>query len=152
MSIVWLLLAIAACVVCSCGSTRLTRARLERERLVAAIEDPRDSQIRELLIAAKVARANAARAKADESSSGTELAQARDRIRSLEQHAARTSGEVEAMQERLETLLGERNQLEEQLADLRRDREQLRNRAQELEMELSMGQAGDLLDPVLQAN
>ncbi|UCG73185.1 MAG: hypothetical protein JSV45_02040 [Chromatiales bacterium] len=145
-------MALATCAGSSFIAARYTRARVERERLTAEIEDPRDSQIRELLIAAKVARENALRAKADESSSSEELVQVRDRIRTLEKTAADANADLETMQVRLEELLGERNQLEEQLADLGRDKERLRNRAQELEMELSMGKAGDLLDPVLQAN
>lgn len=152
MSIVWILLALAVCAASSFIAARYTRVRLERERLIAEIEDPRDSQIRELLIAAKVARENALRAKADESSSSEELVQARDRIRTLEKTATNANTDLETMQGRLEELLGERNQLEEQLAGLRRDKERLHNRAQELEMELSMGKAGDLLDPVLQAS
>lgn len=152
MLIVWILLAVAACAASGFCAARYTRARTERERLIAEIEDPRDSQIRELLIAAKVSRQNALRAKAGESSNSEELVQAHDRIRTLEKTAASANADVETMQGRLEDLLGERNELEEQLAELRRDKERLRNRAQELEMELSMGKAGDLLDPVLQAN
>ncbi len=152
MSIVWILLAVAACAVTGFCASRYARARAERERLIAEIEDPRDSQIRELLIAAKVARENAQRAKTSESTNSEELVRARDRIRTLEKAAANGNTEVETMQGRLEELLGERNQLEEELAALRRDKERLHNRAQELEMELSMGRAGDLLDPALQAN
>jgi chromosome segregation ATPase len=152
MSIVWILLAVAACAASSFCAARYARASMERERLIAEIEDPRDSQLRELLIAAKVARENALRAKAGESSSSEELVQARDRIRTLEKTAATANDQVETMQGRLEDLLGERNELEEQLAKLRRDKERLLNRAQELEMELSMGKAGDLLDPAIQAS
>ena len=88
-------------------------------------------------------------------SDGEKLAEEMHRhhqIRTLEKAAANGNTEVETMQGRLEELLGERNQLEEELAALRRDKERLHNRAQELEMELSMGRAGDLLDPALQAN
>ncbi len=152
MLIVWFLLAVAACAASGFCAARYTRARVERERLIAEIEDPRDMQIRELLVAAKLARENALRAKSDESSSSEELVQARDRIRTLDKTVTSAHREVEAVQGRLEDLLSERNQLEEELAGLRRDKEQLRNRAQELEMELSMGKAGDLLDPAMQAN
>jgi len=148
----WFLLAVTACAASGFCAARYTRARMIRERLMAEIEDPRDMQIRELLVAAKLARENALRAKADESSSSEELVQARDRIKTLDKTVTSAQREVETMQGRLEELLGERNQLEEQLAELRRDKERLGNRTQELEMELSMGKAGELLDPALQAN
>lgn len=152
MLIMWFLLAVTACAASGFCAARYARARMIRERLMAEIEDPRDMQIRELLVAAKLARENALRAKADESSSSEELVQARDRIKTLDTTVTSAQREVETMQGRLEELLGERNQLEEQLAELRRDKERLGNRTQELEMELSMGKAGELLDPALQAN
>lgn len=152
MLIVWIVLALTACVLSGVGTALFMRARFQRERLVAEIEDPRDSHIRELLAAVKVARESTARATARQDESSEELTQAHDRIRVLEKTAANALNDVTTLQGRMESLLGERNQLEEALAGMRRENEGLRNRAQELEVELSMGGSPDLLDPGLQAS
>ena len=152
MLIVWILVAVAACVVSGIGAAGYMHGRLQRQRLLAEIEDPRDTQIRELLVAVKVARENETRASSGREDHLDELSQARDRIKTLEKLSAGAAGEAETMQGRLESLLGERNQLEENLAGMRRDNERLHNRVQELEMELSVGRTGDLLAPELQAS
>jgi chromosome segregation ATPase len=151
MSILGLLLAIAACVGCAFAGARWMRWRLEHEQIVAASEDPRDTQIRELLVASKMARENAARVKAAESSTTEELAVAHDRVRTLEKEVESATADLARMQCRLEELLGERNQLEEELARVRQERELLRARTQELELELNIDRRQDLLDPALQS-
>jgi chromosome segregation ATPase len=152
MSIVWILVAVAACILSGVGTAGFMRARMKRERLIGEIEDPRDTQIRELLVAVKVARENEARARAGEKDNADELAQAQDRVRELEKLRASDERGLEAMQGRIEGLLGERNQLEENLAGTRSENERLHSRVEELEMERSMGRAADMLDPELQAS
>lgn len=147
MSIVWLLVLLAACVLSGFGAAAYTRARLAHARLIAEIEDPRDTQIRELLVALKLARENSARAKVGERDAAEELSQARDRIRNQEKTLADAHKEVAIMRDNEESLIGERNRVEEELAAVRRENERLGDRIEALEVELSMAKAADLLDP-----
>lgn len=151
MSILFVLLALAGCVISAVSGAALARWRIRRAETIAESEDIRDTQIRELLAEVKVSNQNAKRAAAEASDAG-------ERIAALESQLEEFRGRLEAAHEtadKSEAMLrdevNEKTQLREELIKLRREKDNLETRAQELELELRMASDGaQLLDPALQ--
>ncbi|MGI9330692.1 MAG: hypothetical protein ACR2QB_08220 [Gammaproteobacteria bacterium] len=152
MSIVWFLIALAACAGAAFAGMRYTRWKVARERVIAEYEDPRDTQIRELLAEGKVLRKKLAAAQADAEKAGEELTLTTNRANDLEAAMARAQKEFKTSQGMLHDNLGQRTDMESQLDQMRRENDGLKARVQELEMELRLGSGPDLLDPSAQVN
>jgi len=152
MSIVWFLFALAACAAAAFAGIRYTRWQVARERVIAEYEDPRDTQIRELLAEGKVLRKKLAGTQAAAEKAGEELALTATRAKDLQTAMDRARKEFKTSQGMLHDHLGERTDMESQLDQLRRENDGLKARVQELEMELRLGNEPDLLDPSAQVN
>jgi chromosome segregation ATPase len=152
MSILWFLFALAACAGGAFAGMRYTRWQVARERVIAEYEDPRDTEIRELLAEGKVLRKKLADTQAAAEKASEELALSATRAKDLEAAMARSQKEFKTSQGMLHDHLGGRTDMESQLDQLRRENDGLKARAQELEMELRLGKEPDLLDPSAQVN
>ena len=146
MAILWSMLAL----VFGLGAGALgMRWHVERTREIAAQEDTRDTQIRELLAALKLARGDLAKTREQAASATVTADQTHQRIEELEQQLAEAHQLHENTRELLNEEIAEKTVLQEELIQLRRECEALRTRVQELELEAQASEAGDLLDPML---
>jgi len=122
------------------------RYRMEQTRSVPDKEDPRDTKIRELQAALKVARGDIANQTQTISKSGIDSAKAVEQIKvltdKLEGYEQRAASAIEGMEQ--ETI--EKNQLREELAVAKVDIDTLNSRLQELELEQSVSDSGAMLD------
>ena len=151
MSILFVLLALAACAGSALGGAWFARWRIRRAEKIAESEDIRDTQIRELLAEVKVSNKEAKRAAAE----ATESA---ERIAALETETEELRGRLDSAHETadnsenmLRDEVNEKTRLREELLKLRREKDNLETRVQELELELRMANDGaQLLDPALQ--
>ncbi len=147
MTVLWSIL--AALLGCASGAA-LMRWRHQRGREVAEREDSRDTQIRELLAALKVARDDAARGKAALEAAAADAAAREEQLAELQSRldaAIRAEADCRAL---LEQESSAQARAQEQLLAQRRETERLAGRVQELELEISVAQTTDLLDPGLQ--
>jgi len=149
---VWFLFALAACAGAAFAGMRYARWQAARERVIAEYEDPRDTQIRELLAEGKVLSKKLAAAQTAAEKAAEELALSTTRAQDLESAMSRAEKEFKTSQGMLHDHLGQRTDMETQLDQLRRENDGLKARAQELEMELRLGSEPDLLDPSAQVN
>ena len=146
MAILWSMLAL----VFGLGAGALgMRWHVERTREIAEQEDTRDTQIRELLAALKVAREDLAKTREQAASATVTADQTHQRIEELEQQLAEAHRLHEDTRELLNEEIAEKTTLQEELIQIRRECEALRTRVQELELEAQASEAGDLLDPML---
>lgn len=147
MAILWSFVALLA----GLGAGALSmRWHVQRTREIAEQEDSRDTQIRELLAALKIARADLARAREEAAATSAGADETSRRLAELDEAVARSHTEHNETRELLDREIVEKSRLQEELHQLRRECEALKTRAQELELELQAAGSAELLDPALQ--
>ncbi len=151
MWFVWSLLGILAGLAVAAVGAFAMRWSVERNRVIAEREDPRDTQLRELLTEIKLRRADSARAQQAVEDANSDAAGVRQALKEAESRAENLQADLDKRIGLMEKESGERLAASEALERLRRDNEALKARVHELEMELSMGHSKDMLDPSIQA-
>ncbi len=138
---------LVACAVAAAAGALIMRGVIRRRQEIADREDSRDTQIRELLAALKVARADAKRAREEAAATTSVMAQSKTEFETTQQALEATRQQHQETRQLLQVEIDQKSALRDQLEAMRRECETFKNRVQELELELSVSQAEDLLDP-----
>lgn len=146
MSILLFVLAFIACCAAGAGGAWGMRWYLGRSQRVTEREDPRDTKIRDLLARMKVARDGVLRVQKDAKDSAEHLDLAHERIVDLAARVATLSQQCEATGADLEQASGNQDLLRDKLSVASQQLDTLKQRNQELELELSVSNEGDILD------
>ncbi len=122
------------------------RAYLRRSKPVSDAEDPRDTQIRELQAALKVAQGDVANHTQTISKSEMNMANSLGEIRVLKDKIDGYEQKTASAMEGMEREIVEKNHAREELAQARAEIETLTSRLQEMELEHSISDSGAMLD------
>lgn len=152
MSILWILSCLAFGATGVLAGVAGARWQAHRRRQVAESEDTRDTQIRELLAALKLARSDVQRAREAGEAAAEAGAAANASSATLESELAETRAQLQNTQQLLQGEIDRRTSQQEELLRLSRTNENLKQRIQELELELHVSHSADMLDPELQVS
>jgi len=148
MSTLFYIVSFAACVATATVGACLMRWRMRRVNDVSDREDPRDTQIRNLLGEVQMAKNDMARNQkgAQDAAEHVQLAHAR-----IEQLVARIAKLTRQLEETDSEHSGTRDEIDllgDNLSAVNRQLETLKQRNQELEVELHANQDVDMLEPI----
>ncbi|HHQ13440.1 MAG TPA: hypothetical protein ENK16_00275 [Chromatiales bacterium] len=138
---------LVACALSAGIGALVMRGMIRRRQEIADREDSRDTQIRELLAALKVARTDAKRAREQAAETTSVMAQSKTEFETTRQALEAAQQQHEETRQLLQSEIDQKSALRDQLEAMRRECETFKSRAQELELELSVSQTKDLLDP-----
>lgn len=140
-------IALLACVVTSVAGATAMRWYLERRRVAAEREDPRDTQIRDLQASMKIAKEDVVKARTRELDFKEHLDIAHARINELVERLEAVGQKYESANASLTKEHAEKEQLEGRLKETTRELENLRQQVQEMEIEMSVSSSDDMLEP-----
>jgi len=145
MSTLFVILALAACFVTGVAGAFGMRFYIERCRVIAEREDPRDTKIRDLQATIKLAKKdlNLKRSSADENAEHLKFAHAR--IDELMDRIGKLKDKYASCVELLETEIGAKDILQDKLSVAKTQLETLKERSQELELQLRATDDSDML-------
>lgn len=146
MSILFYVLGFLACVITAAGGAWGMRWYIERHRKVPDREDPRDSQIRNLLAQARMAKNDMARNQQTATEATEHLRLAHERIEELAGRITRLAAQAEAAESGLKEGLADKDLLRDKLSVASQQLDSLKERNQELEVELSVATEADMLE------
>lgn len=147
MSILFSILAFFACVAtAACGAWGM-RWHMEKTREVPEKEDPRDTQIRDLLAQVRMAKNDMVRSRTIAEDAEEHLKLAHERIDELFARSAKLSARAESAESDLQAAHSARDLLRDKLSAATQQLDTLKQRNQELELELSVAQDADMLEP-----
>jgi len=143
MSILFFLLTFIACCATGAGGAWGMRWYIERSRQIAEHEDPRDTEIRELLAQIKVARNSVLREQQVAKQATEHQDLAHERITELVRRVAVSSQHGEATEVDLAQANSNKDLLRNKLSVASQQLDTLKQRNQELELELELSMSGD---------
>ena len=146
MSIVFYLLALAACIVSALIGAFVMRVLQERKREIFEQEDPRDTQIRELQAQISLITKDTKRDRQTALESKEHVDLAHERIVELTRRIETLGTEAEAETTRLKDAREEIELLQDKLSLANHQNDRLRVRNQELEVEMSVTNESNMLE------
>ena len=147
MTVLYFFLAFVACVATGAAGAAGMRWHVQRTRITARSEDPRDTQIRELLASNKIAKEDVVKARTKELEFKEHVDMAHMRIKELQERLDAANNKYYTCNENLNKEHSEKEMLEDKLKATMQQLETFKQRVQEMEMEMSVGNGGDMLDP-----
>jgi len=146
MSILLFILAFLACIATAAGGAWGMRWFMERNRVVPDREDPRDTKIRGLLAQMRMAKNDMLRNRDIATESQEHVKLAHGRIEELAARTAKATNRAESAEADLRAAHADKDLLRDKLSVASQQLDTLKQRNQELEVELSVTQDGDMLD------
>ncbi len=147
MSILFYVLAFLACVATAAAGAWGMRWHIEKTREVPNQEDPRDSQIRDLLAQVRMAKNDMVRSRTIAEDAEEHLKLAHERIDELLARSAKLSERAQSAEADLKSVHSAMDLLRDKLSVATQQLDTLKQRNQELELELSVAQDADMLEP-----
>lgn len=147
MTVLNFVLAFIACIATGVAGAFGMRWHIQRKRVLNRHEDPRDTQIRDLLAAMKIAKEDVVKARTKEMEFKEHVDMAHMRINELQERLDAANNKYYTCNENLNKEHAEKEGLEDKLKATAQQLENFKQRVQELEMEMSVGGSGDMLDP-----
>ena len=147
MSILYFILALAACAVSGVISAFGMRFVIERNREIAEQEDPRDTQIRDLQAKLRLAGIDSAHNRAKAASATEHVDLAHKRINDLLDETKKLKSSLDSQEALRDNGNEELELLRNKLSVATKQLDTMRQRNQELEVELSVVREPDLLAP-----
>jgi len=144
MSTPYLVLTVLACIAAFIGGGFAMRRHMQQRNTVSDQEDPRDSQIRELLAELRVARADLARCTMSISRAEEHSTEADERVQLLQDQIKGFEHKATVALESLEREIAEKGELADELTRARTRINALESRIKELELELSATGSQDM--------
>ncbi len=148
MSILFSVLAFLACIGTAAGGAWTMRWHIERGRNVSEREDPRDSQIRDLLAQVRMMKNDMARNQAAANDATEHVDLAHERIHDLTRRMIKLANLTASTESDLKEAKAEQELMRDKLSVANRQLDTLKTRKQELEVELSVSKQSDMLEPV----
>ncbi|MFW2403313.1 MAG: hypothetical protein ACN4GT_01020 [Gammaproteobacteria bacterium] len=148
MSILFYVLAFLACIGTAAGGAWAMRWYIERGRDVSEREDPRDSQIRDLLAQVRMMKNDMARNQNVAKDATEHVDLAHERIHDLTSRMIKLANLTASTESDLKTAKGEQELMRDKLSVANRQLDTLKTRNQELEVELSVAKDSDMLESV----
>lgn len=146
MSILFYVLAFLACVITAAGGAWLMRWHIQRNTSAVVQEDPRDTEIRNLMAQVRLAKTDKERSKKGSQEAEEQLKQAHERIDELAARCARLSDRADSTETDLKEVHSNKDLLREKLSVASQQLDSLKQRNQELEVELSVTRKADMLE------
>jgi len=146
MSILFYIMAFLACIATAAGGAWGMRWFMERRQTVSDQEDPRDTQIRDLLAQSRMAKNDVLRNREVATEAQEHVQLAHERIEELAQRVTRATNRAESAEADLSEARADKDLLRDRLSVANQQLDTLKLRNQELEVELSVTQDGDMLD------
>jgi len=147
MSILFYVLAFLACVATAAAGAWAMRLYIEKNRVVPDTEDPRDAQIRDLLAQVRMAKNDMARKQKIATEAEEHLRLAHERIEELLARSEKFAARSTSAEAGLSEVRAEKEMLRDKLSVANQQLDTLKQRNQELEVELSVAQEHDMLEP-----
>jgi predicted flap endonuclease-1-like 5' DNA nuclease len=147
MSILFYVLTFLACIVTAAGGAWAMRWHIERSRDVSEREDPRDSQIRDLLAQVSMMKNDMARNQKSAEEATEHVDMAHDRIHDLTGRMIKLANVVASTESELKESNADKDLLRDKLSVASQQLDTLKTRTQELEVELSVTRDADMLEP-----
>jgi len=148
MSILFSVLAFLACIGTAAGGAWTMRWHIERGRNVSEREDPRDSQIRDLLAQVRMMKNDMARNRATANDATEHVDLAHERIHDLTRRMIKLANLTASTESDLKEAKAEQELMRDKLSVANRQLDTLKTRNQELEVELSVSKESDMLESV----
>lgn len=147
MTVLNFVLAFVACLVTGVAGAVGMRWHMQRLRTATRNEDPRDTQIRDLLAGMKIAKEDVVKARTKELEFKEHVDMAHMRIKELQERLDAANNKYYTCNENLNKEHAEKEVLEDKLKATMQQLETSQQRVQEMEMEMSVEGSGDMLDP-----
>ena len=147
MTALYFVIAFVACLATGAAGAYGMRRHMQRGRIIARSEDPRDTQIRDLVASMKIAKEDVVKARTKEHEFKEHVDMAHMRIKELQERLDSVNKKYYACNENLNKEHAEKEMLEERLKATMQQLETSQQRVQEMEMEMSVGGSDDMLDP-----
>jgi predicted flap endonuclease-1-like 5' DNA nuclease len=148
MSILFYILAFLACIGTAAGGAWTMRWYIERGRDVSEREDPRDSQIRDLLAQVRMMKNDMARNQATAKDATEHVDLAHERIHDLTKRMIKLANLTALTESDLKEAKVEQELMRDKLSVANRQLDTLKTRNQELEVELAVTKESDMLESV----
>jgi predicted flap endonuclease-1-like 5' DNA nuclease len=148
MSILFYILAFLACIGTAAGGAWTMRWYIERGRDVSEREDPRDSQIRDLLAQVRMMKNDMARNQATAKDATEHVDLAHERIHDLTRRMIKLANLTALTESDLKEAKVEQELMRDKLSVANRQLDTLKTRNQELEVELAVTKESDMLESV----
>lgn len=149
MSILSVILTITACVATGVAGAFGMRFYIERNRIIAEREDPRDTKIRDLQATVKLTRKDLDLTRTDAKEMTEHLKLAHDRIDDLLEQRGMLREKFNACEKLLKNEIGEREILQDKLSVAKTQLETMKEHNQELSLQIKASSNEDMLDPSL---
>jgi len=146
MSILFYILAFLACIATAAGGAWGMRRFMERARVVPDREDPRDTKIRGLLAQSRMAKNDMQKNREIATAAQEHVKLAHERIEELAVRVTKATNRAESAEADLSEARTDKDLLRDKLSVASQQLDSLKQRNQELEVELSVTQDGDMLD------
>lgn len=147
MSTLSILLAVGACIAAGVAGAFCMRFYIERTRIIAEREDPRDTKIRDLQATVKLARKDLSLTRSVEKEATEHIKLAHDRINELLEQRSMLREKFSSCETLLKNEIGEKELMHEKLSVANTQLETMKERNQELELQLRAADESDMLDP-----
>lgn len=147
MSTLFVFLAFAACLATGAAGAFGMRFYIDRNRIIAEREDPRDTKIRDLQATVKLSRKDLdlTRTGAKEATEHVQFAHAR--IEDLLEQRSMLKEKFASCETLLKNEIGEKELVQDKLSVAKTQLETMKERTQELELQLRASHESDMLDP-----
>ena len=147
MSTLFVILALGACIATGIAGAFGMRFYIARNRMIAEREDPRDTKIRDLQASIKLANKDLALKRTSTDESTEHLKLAHTRIDELLHRINKHKEKVATCQTLLETESAAKELLQDKLSVAKTQLEALKEQNQELSLQLTASDEGDMLSP-----
>ena len=147
MSTLFVMLSLIACGATAAIGAFGMRFYIERNRIIAEREDPRDTKIRELQAAVKLARKDLVLTRNSMTETTDHLKLAHERIDELIEQRDFSREKFNSCEALLKKEIGDRELLQEKLSVAKTQVENLKERNQELELQIRHSNEGEMLSP-----
>jgi hypothetical protein len=152
MSTLFVFLAFFACIATGFVGAFGMRFYIERNRIIAEREDPRDTKIRDLQATVKLTNKDLALTRTNATDMSEHLKFAHIRIDELLEQRSMLREKFNTCENLLKNEIGERELLQDKLSVAKTQLETMKEQRQELELQLKASSRENMLDPALQTS